>query len=88
MRLRVDQIPLSEHPINTIGPDQRLASMIRSDGDQTMSNTGAIAVWVATFSLMGIVFGEMAYAGKMDPGYVNSGRVAVRGVVISPYRGP
>ena len=53
-----------------------------------MSNTGAIAVWVATFSLMGIVFGEMAYAGKMDPGYVNSGRVAVRGVVISPYRGP
>ena len=53
-----------------------------------MSKTGAITGWVTILSLMGIVFGEMAYAGKMNPSYVNSGHVAARGVVISPYRGP
>ena len=53
-----------------------------------MSKTGAIVGWVAILSVMGIVFGEMAYAGKMDPGYVNSAHVAISGAVISPYRGP
>ena len=75
-----------------------------------MGKTGAIVGWIMILSLMGVVFGEMAYAGNallpirdtLIEGFsdfvtsitapiasgVNSGRVTVRGVVISPYRGP
>jgi hypothetical protein len=57
-------------------------SRANDKGDSSMSTIGIcvwFASWVAAFSLLVAVFVEM------DPDFVDTGHVAVRGVVIQPY---
>jgi len=51
-----------------------------------MSKSGIIWTWIGIFSLVAIALGAIEHASETNPNFVDSAQVAVRGVVIAPFR--
>jgi hypothetical protein len=51
-----------------------------------MSKSGIMWTWIGILAFVAIALGALEHASETNPNFVDSAQVAVRGVVIPPFR--
>jgi hypothetical protein len=54
--------------------------------ESTNVSSGIIWTWIGIFAFLAIVLGGLEHASETNPSFVDSAQIAVRGVVIPPFR--